>query len=72
MDAMDVPLAVVREPGFSFAQWLTFGLVCTNLPREEVERKLQQHAPGTRAGWVIADKGEYGGANPVAPGLGAG
>ena len=47
------PIEVIREEGFTFAVWLLKGLICSNLPRAEVERKLAQHPPGTTWGWRI-------------------
>ena len=47
------PIEVIHEPGFDFAVGLLYGQACSNLPQDKVERKLLQHPPGTRAGWVI-------------------
>ncbi len=50
------PIEVIREDGFTFAIGLLGGLVCSNLSKQEIERRLAQHPPGTKAGWKI--KGE--------------
>ena len=55
LNNMNRPIEVVHEPGFDFAVGLLHGQICSNLTRDEVERKLRQHPPGTTAGWEIKD-----------------
>lgn len=47
------PIEAVHEKGFDMALWLTHGMICSDLPREEVERRLRKHPSGTKNGWVI-------------------
>ena len=50
---MTGPIQTVHIDGFDAAFWLLKGMVCSNLPCEEVERHLRQYPPGTRHGWQI-------------------
>ena len=48
-----------------YAEGLCYASVCTSLPREEVESRMnRERPPGTELGWRISDEPTFKGGEP--------